>query len=259
MIRKQNNRVWYEDICKYYNLTKEQAHELSARKRGRKPSLPGSKTCQPVSNMTFEELWDMKPRENSEQIFEFYKDVGSWLAIRQPRYNMNHNYNTLVQILNHYNPNKSNYNLLEYGSGVGPVTRFITDNYKNSFHFTLADVPSEPLHFARFRLTERGLKEKDNFNIIEIEPYKFPNFDRKFDLITVCDVFEHCDAPYEALQNMLKYCHKNTIFVETWVEHPDDGPSTGCDLDRDKEKTQKCIKENFKHVYGRGTRIWIKK
>ena len=56
MLRKQNNHVWYEDICKYYNITPQQAYELSERKKHRKPSLPGSKTCKPVSNMTFEEL-----------------------------------------------------------------------------------------------------------------------------------------------------------------------------------------------------------
>jgi len=256
---KKNTHVWYEDICKYYNISPEEAHVLSARKRGRKPSLPGSKTCNPVSNMTFEELWDMKPRENSKQIFEFYKDIGSWLSIRQPRYNANHQYHYLLQILNKVNPNKNVYNILEYGSGVGPISRFINDNYSNKFHYTLVDVPSEPLHFARFRLTERGLKEKDNFNIVELKPEIFPDFDRKFDLITVCDVFEHCDAPYEALQNILKYCHKDTVFIENWVEHDGEGPSTGCDLDRDKEKTQKSIAENFVHIYGNHTRVWKKK
>lgn len=260
MLKKTNNHTWHEDICKYYNITKEEAYELSTRKKGRKPSLPGSKTCKPVSNMTFEEIWDMKPRKTSAQIFEFYKDIGSWSSIRQPRYNANINKDLLLKYMFNYNQNKEVYNILEYGSGVGPITRCITDNYANKFHFTLVDVPCECLHFARFRLNERGLKEKDDFNIVELEPNKFPDFDRKFDLITVCDVFEHCDAPYEALQNMLKYCHENTIFVENWVEHTDDGSnSTGCDLDRDKEKTQNSIKENFTHIHGTSDRIWKKK
>ena len=136
---------------------------MSTRKKGRKPSLPGSKTCKPVSNMTFEEIWDMKPRKTSAQIFEFYKDIGSWSSIRQPRYNANINKDLLLKYMFNYNQNKEVYNILEYGSGVGPITRCITDNYANKFHFTLVDVPCECLHFARFRLNERGLKEKDDF------------------------------------------------------------------------------------------------
>lgn len=260
--KKRNIYNWYDDICKYYNITIEQAYELSERKRGRKPSLPGSKTCQPVSGMTFEELWDMKPRETSAQIFEFYKDIGSWSSIRQSRYNINKQWNNMINHVVKYNPQQKIYNILEYGSGIGPISMWLNDNFINKFHFTLVDVPCECLHLARFKFNNRGLKEVDNFNIIELEPEKFPDFDRSFDVILMCDVLEHCDDPFNALKNVFKYSHKSTLLLENWVDHDDGQPATGCDLDRDKDITKKLISDNFVLLSGNmdsGDRLWIKK
>ena len=36
---------WYEHICDYHNVTLEKVIELGSRSDGRKPDLPGSKTC----------------------------------------------------------------------------------------------------------------------------------------------------------------------------------------------------------------------
>ena len=46
---------WSDDLCEYYGVSEEAALELGTRSSGRKPSLPGSKTCEPVSDMTFED------------------------------------------------------------------------------------------------------------------------------------------------------------------------------------------------------------
>ena len=67
--------MWYDDLCEYYNISPQEAEVLGTRKKGRKPNLPGSATCQPVSGLTFEEIWDSKPRETSAQIFDFYKEI----------------------------------------------------------------------------------------------------------------------------------------------------------------------------------------
>ena len=53
---------WYDDLCEYYKVTPEEADLLGTRKTGRKPNLPGSLTCDPVSGKTFEEIWERKPR-----------------------------------------------------------------------------------------------------------------------------------------------------------------------------------------------------
>ena len=51
---------WYTDLCEYYKVSPEEADDLGTRKKGRKPNLPGSATCEPVSGLTFEEIWKGK-------------------------------------------------------------------------------------------------------------------------------------------------------------------------------------------------------
>ena len=75
--------TFIQDLCDYYNVSNEDAIKLGTRDKGRKPSLPGSKTCASVSNMTYEDIWDLKSRDTIDGIFEFYKDQGSWSAFRQ--------------------------------------------------------------------------------------------------------------------------------------------------------------------------------
>ena len=70
------NNNWYDDLCEYYSVDADTALKLGTRSSGRRPSLPGSKTCEPVSNMTFEDIWRSKPRETIEDIFQFQRDMG---------------------------------------------------------------------------------------------------------------------------------------------------------------------------------------
>lgn len=46
---------WYKDLVEYYGVNIGQAIILGTRRKGRKPDLPGSRTCSPVSGMTFQE------------------------------------------------------------------------------------------------------------------------------------------------------------------------------------------------------------
>jgi len=253
--------MWYDDLCEYYNVSAEKAEELSARKKGRKPSLPGSATCKPVSGLTFEEIWESKPRETTAQIFEFYKDIGAWSSFRQCKYHEHGTaYNTgplTLQQLAINNPNKD-VKVLEYGAGVSPVSCWLHDNAKNyNFDFFINDVPSEHLTFGEWRLKKRGAKVFK----YEIEPDKFPSYgDIKFDFIFMLDVLEHLNDPYQAIQEVIKYSKNNeTLFFETWVDHNEEQQGTYCDLDRDKEKTKNLIQKNFSLIYNPGgMRVWRK-
>lgn len=251
---------WHDDLCEYYNVSPEEAALLGTRKKGRKPSLPGSATCAPVSGLTFEEIWDSKTRDTSEQIFSFYKEIGSWLSFRQCKYHEHGPaYNSGYQGLS-YLKNKepgSTINILEYGAGVAPICAWLADNFKNlNFNFYINDVPSEHLTFGEWRLKKRN----QNVKKFEVVPDIFPNYgDVKFDLIYMLDVLEHMDKPFSAVEALLQYCKPNeTILLETWVEHNEQALGTGCDLDREKEETVKLIKKNFSLVQPGVLRCWRK-
>ena len=224
---------WHDDLCEYYNVSPEEADLLGTRKKGRKPSLPGSETCAPVSGLTFEEIWDSKARDTSEQIFDFYKEIGK---NKEPG---------------------STVNILEYGAGVAPICIWLADNFKNlNFNFYINDVPSEHLTFGEWRLKKRN----QNVKKFEIAPEIFPNYgDVKFDLIYMLDVLEHMDKPFSAVEALLEYCKPNeTVLLETWVEHNEQALGTGCDLDREKKETVKLIKKNFSLVQTGVLRCWRK-
>ena len=251
---------WHDDLCEYYNVSAEEAEELAARKKGRKPSLPGSATCEPVSGLTFEEIWESKPRETTAQIFEFYKDIGAWSSFRQCKYHeYGTAYNTGPLTLQQLTINNFSKDIkaLEYGAGVSPISCWLYDNTKNyNFDFFINDVPSEHLTFGEWRLKKRGAKVSK----YEIEPDKFPNYgDIKFDFVFMLDVLEHLNDPFGAINEVIKHSTPNkTLFFETWVNH-EEGKATNCDLDRDKAKTIKLIRQNFSLILDAGgMRIWRK-
>ena len=73
-------------------------------------------------------------------------------------------------------------------------------------------------------------------------------------------VLKSCHPDLQRLFNeVIKYSVPNkTLFFETWVNH-EEGKATNCDLDRDKAKTIKLIKQNFSLMLDAGgVRIWRK-
>ena len=251
---------WYDDLCEYYQVSPEEANDLGTRKKGRRPNLPGSPTCKPVSNLTFEEIWDSKPRETTAQIFEFYKDIGSWSSFRQCKYHEHgpaYNTGPITAQQISINQLDGNIKVLEYGAGVAPISTWLYDNLTNcKFEFYINDVTCEHLTFGHWRLKNRGANVKK----FEIQPEEFPDYgDVKFNFIYMLDVLEHLDDPFGAVNEVIKYSVPNeTLFFETWVNH-EEGKSTHCDLDRDKQKTVKLIKQNFSLIADTGgMRVWKK-
>ena len=241
------NTNWYDDLCEYYKVSPEEANALGTRSSGRKPSFPGSPTCKPVSEMTMEEIWESKPRETTAQIFEFYKDLGAWSSFRQCKYHADAGGNVhqagefLIKHLREAGE-KEEYHILEYGSGVAPTSVWIADNHpelKDKIFFYIVDVPCEHLTFGEWRLMNR----KCNVHKHELKPDVFPEYDIKFDGMVFADCLEHMDAPFKAIKHFLKYCHSETLFFETWVQHEEKGITN--DLDRDIEITKELINKEF--------------
>ena len=105
--------------------------------------------------------------------------------------------------------------------------------------FYIVDVPCEHLTFAERRLVKR----KCNVHKHELKPDIFPKYDVKFDGMVFADCLEHMDAPLKAIKHFLEYCHDETLFFETWVQHEERGTTN--DLDRDVEITKELINKEF--------------
>ncbi|MFA5153833.1 MAG: methyltransferase domain-containing protein [Clostridia bacterium] len=212
---------WFNDLCEYYNVSPEEAIQLGIRKTGRRPDLPSSKTCNAVKGLNFEELWQLKPRDTIQQKMDFYKDIGAWLVFRQCNYRSNFDYRGLF--FQHLKPNSS---IVEYGCGVAPLTNFIIEHFPDisNMKFSLVDVESEPLNFAKWRLNKKVSKNQFDFYTITAKQM-IPDFgDKQIDIICIMDVFEHLPNPYDVMVNLNNHSHKDTILIETWVDNKPSGP-----------------------------------
>jgi SAM-dependent methyltransferase len=251
---------WYEDLCEYYGVSPEDAIELGTRKTGRRPNLPGSKTCQPVSGKNFEELWAGNPRLTIQQKMDFYKDIGAWQVFRQCNYRQNFDYNGLFgKYL------KNNSSVLEYGCGVAPFTNYIIEHSSDfggmkDAKFCLVDVDGEHLEFAKWRLRKKSPYFDFVFHEINSK-YMTPVFKNEFDICCIMDVMEHLPNPYDVICNIYNHCKKDSIMVMTWVDKSD-GKFGGPDLEEaelQKPKTMEFINSHFDLIKSGSIKIYRKK
>jgi len=258
VLRKKSN--WYDDLCEYYGVTPEQAKELATRRPARRPNLPGSSTTHAVSGMTFEEIWDMRPRNTPEAIHQFYKDMGAWATFRQCYYRRNLDASPFVEGL----PDGAIF--CEYGSGVAPITNWIVENVRGrTFELTITDVPSEHLTFAKWRLT-RKIEARNlpfRLQLLEVGVNTLPLKD-EYDTITILEVFEHLYNPYEVARHLTEHLRRGG---RLWENYPKSEP---CAADLKEAQQQRAavfnhIRTHYKLMSGAdpdeapgATRCWVK-
>ena len=268
-----DNINWYnKHLCEYYNIMPQEALTLGTRASGRKPSLPGSKSCKPVSGMTYEDIWDLSTRKSEEEIFKFYKDQGSWSTFRQC---VRHGdqINEHLQFLGVFdNVFNSGMHIVEYGCGVAPflftLVNSITNPTETDIRISLSDVDCEHLDFGHWRmgniLNERRYK---NFNLYKetIKPNELPKYKEKIDFAIVTEVFEHVPDPIGVADNLLSQMSEGGMILENFIKHePDDGG--GPDLEsaaRQRSQYYEYLYSNFELIGGHteqelpnGNRIW---
>ena len=140
---------WAADLCRYYKVDPRQALELGTRRRGRRPDLPGSPTCPPVSGKTWEELWAARPRNSEEAVLGFYREIGAWATFRQV---VRHRWRSYAFVARHLPRDGV---LIEWGCGVAPVSFWLATHpwqVGGEPTFVLVDVDSEHFIFGRWRV-----------------------------------------------------------------------------------------------------------
>lgn len=231
---------WYTHLCDYYSVTVEEALKLGTRSSGRKPSLPGSKTCLSVFDKTFEDIWEAKERKTVQDVFDFYKDQGAWSAFRQcvRHKDLEQLHIGYLNFLVQNNSIKHGGHICEYGAGVAPfVTTLLKHlNGEESKNFnlkiTIVDVDCEHLNFARYRLNK--IKQDKNLEgidlkFITVEPERLPQFDQKLDALFCFEVLEHVPSPVNVIENIRTSMSPGGYYIENFIKHEnldddDDGP-----------------------------------
>jgi len=230
------NIPWYKDLVDYFNVSPEQALELGTRKPNRKPDLPGSKTCEPVSGLTHEDIWEARERKTQEDIFSFYQEQGSWSCFRQVVRHADEN--LIRQHISATLPFlKAGFHFVEYGCGVAPYTitllKFLAANVpKIDLTISISDVECEHLRFAEWRI-KRMIEEQGlvniKFNVETILPNELPKYEKEINHFIIFEVLEHVPSPINAITNAYEQLAEDGTVVENFILHvdeeaEDDGP-----------------------------------
>ena len=269
---KETSDDKFKYICEYYGVSPEEALKLGTRSSGRKPNLPGSKTCKPVSDMTFEDIWDLKQRDSLEDIFEFYIDQGAWSTFRQTVRHLELEYlhNIIATEIC-----RSGMHIVEYGCGVAPFTTSVLKKARkdDSFKISLTDVEGcEHLTFGAWKLN-RIIEDRSLSNVsVDVKPVTpstLPSYEGEVDVAISFEVFEHVPDPVMAVQNISKQMKSGGYFVENFIKLDENHlKKSGPDLDTAstlREEYYHFLDENFVLVGGdkpenqpNATRVWEK-
>jgi hypothetical protein len=262
------------DLCEYYGVNLDTAIKLGTRSDGRRPDLPGSKTCKAISGKTLEDIWSQKDRDALSDIFDFYIDQGSWSSFRQV---VRHNdlvgfHMQLLQFLFKNIRFEGNPVILEYGCGVAPFCRTLIEFIDEDSHaeLLLSDVDGcEHLAFGEWRVKKR-IKERDLNIHVDAVPVcfdKLPTYDKKIDIAFIFEVLEHVPSPLECIQNITSHMRQGSLLVENFIKHHDDHDDDGPDLlsaKLERDSYYKFLTQEFVVLTGEttnpdATRVWRKK
>ena len=270
---------WYDDLCEYYSVDPETALKLGTRASGRKPDLPGSKTCDAVSGMTFEDIWEMKERKDNKSIFDFYKDQGAWSAFRQcvRHKDLSMFHINMLSTTMKYSKARPGFHICEYGCGVAPFLNTFVEclsQDSSQARISISDVDDcEHFKFAEWRLKKKIEKRKIDviLNVKPVMPDSLPKYDSKLDLVLVFEVLEHVPSPVATIENLYNQLNDKGVIIENFIKPPpreeeeDDGPDLlSAALERDEYYN--FLNNNFDLVSGptpdkgpNQTRTWRKK
>lgn len=250
---------WHKYVCEYYNVTPDEALELGTRKSGRRPNLPGSPTCNPVSGKTFEDIWEGHPRKSTSDVFKFYKDQGAWSSFRQTvrHKDLENLHLSMFNFAGNLNVLQEGSHVCEYGCGVAPfITTFLKFCPEDiNMTFTATDVESEHFYFAQFKLNkikeDRNLKNV-NLNFITIVPNELPSFNKPVDVLLCFEVMEHVPSPLSAIHNISQQMKNGGLYIENFIKSEIDEESDGPDLKSaqiERDSYYQFLDENFKLEY----------
>lgn len=148
-----------------------------------------------VRRMEAAELWSKKPRTGETDYRSFYAET-DYFVLRQMYYHRNESFHVVANSLRRAGAGGD---LCEYGCGVAPVTAWLRPRFPR-WRYTLVDVPSPALEFARWRFRAHP-------NVEAREPglgHDLPLV-KAYDVITCLDVLEHIVNPLDVIRHLAEH------------------------------------------------------
>lgn len=140
-------------------------------------------------------LWDRKPRTGETDYRSFYAET-DYFILRQMYYHRNQCFHVVAASMRRVGREGD---FCEYGCGVAPVTAWLRPRFP-SWRYTLVDIPSPTLEFARWRFRR--------FPNVETKEPGFGSdlpLTRMYDVITCLDVLEHVINPLEVTRHLVEH------------------------------------------------------
>ena len=174
-------------------------------------------------------LWGSKPRLGEADYRAFYAET-DYFVLRQMYHHRNDSFHTVAAAMRRAGRRGV---FCEYGSGVAPVTAFLRPRFPE-WRYTLVDLPTPTLAFARWRFREHANVE-----------FKEPGFGTDlpltsaYDVITCLDVLEHVINPLQVTQHLVEHVKPGGALFVNFAD--DAGEENLVEASAQRSQTIACI------------------
>ncbi|HEV8437235.1 MAG TPA: class I SAM-dependent methyltransferase [Methylomirabilota bacterium] len=188
------NRGWFRELARYYRGMTQQ--EFWVRYT--------------VGRMEAAKLWAQKPRRTEADYRAFYAETDYWV-LRQMYYHRNDCFHFVAAAMRQAGRSGD---FCEYGCGVAPITAWLHPRF-SGWRYTLVDLPSPMLEFARWRLRPAGNVEAREPGLGADLPLT-----RDYDVIACLEVLEHVINPLEVVQHLVSRLKPGGALFVNFVDEP---------------------------------------
>jgi SAM-dependent methyltransferase len=163
-----------------------------------------------LGRMDAAKLWERKPRSTEGDYRSFYAET-DYFVLRQMYYHRNDCYHDVAASMRRAGRQGD---FCEYGCGVAPVTAWLRPRFPGG-RFTLVDLPTPTLEFARWRFRR--------FPNVELKEPGFGTdlpLTRAYDVITCLDVLEHVINPLEVVRHLVDHLKPGGVLRVNFIDAP---------------------------------------
>jgi 2-polyprenyl-3-methyl-5-hydroxy-6-metoxy-1,4-benzoquinol methylase len=235
-IKRYYGTLWYEDVCKYFGISKEEAINRAVSSTRKSLMIWKNKEKIEVSEINVINAWKM----NEDMIIR-----NCWYREKDTRTR----YDKMLKKLDY----KEGQRILDYGCGVSSFTKWALKHGK--FDITLAEIDSPMLDFCKWRYGKRVSYRKIGLGKKGL-PLK-----ENYDIILCLDVLEHVWNPLDVVKHLCSHLNMQGKLVETYIDN-----SSGSNLikaNRERPYVLNYLGKNLElsdgNLKSQSLRIWLKK